>query len=246
MLLKFSLFEAVKNQSDIKLEPNSLIKNLHINTLTHSILNSQFNKNNALVQHMTVFCQIVSMSRLFETLERRVFQYPTLRNLSVSCMGLLRFSLSYICIVLMFFVRMMNGVLLSHTLVMDAGYTVVCQAFLRYWSMLIEEGVAALSPRRHALLLLRRIGLSPHPCLHHFYFAKILIISRCKYTRGWISITPYKRSAVRWQNILPISVSKRRDMDTIWQKTVICCTRANIYSYILYWGLIGQKRTVAL
>ena len=49
--------------------------------------------------------------------------------------------------------------------------------------MLIEEGVAASSSRRHALLLLRRIGLSPHPCLHHFYFAKILIISRCKYTR---------------------------------------------------------------
>ena len=51
---------------------------------------------------MTDFCQIVSMSRLFETLERRVFQYPTLRNLSekggcshwsrpqVSCMGFLR------------------------------------------------------------------------------------------------------------------------------------------------------------
>ena len=34
------------------------------------------------------------MSRLFETLERRVFQYPTLRNLTVPCMGLLRFSLS--------------------------------------------------------------------------------------------------------------------------------------------------------
>ena len=51
------------------------------------------------MQRMTDFCQIVFMSRLFETLERRVFQYPTLRNLSVSCMGLLKFSLSYICIV---------------------------------------------------------------------------------------------------------------------------------------------------
>ena len=45
------------------------------------------------MQRMTDFCQIVSMSRLFETLERRVFQYPTLRNLTVPCMGLLRFSL---------------------------------------------------------------------------------------------------------------------------------------------------------
>ena len=45
------------------------------------------------MQRMTDFCQIVFMSRLFETLERRVFQYPTLRNLSVSCMGLLKFSL---------------------------------------------------------------------------------------------------------------------------------------------------------
>ena len=43
---------------------------------------------------MTDFCQPLSMSRLFETLERRVFQYPTLRNLTVPCMGLLRFSLS--------------------------------------------------------------------------------------------------------------------------------------------------------
>ena len=53
----------------------------------------------ALMQRMTDFCQIVSMSRLFETLERRVLQYPTLRNLTVPCMGLLKFSLSYICIV---------------------------------------------------------------------------------------------------------------------------------------------------
>ena len=45
------------------------------------------------MQRMTDFCQIVFMSRLFETLDRRVFQYPTLRNLSVSCMGLLKFSL---------------------------------------------------------------------------------------------------------------------------------------------------------
>jgi hypothetical protein len=53
----------------------------------------------ALMQRMTDFCQIVSMSRLFETLEWRVFRYPTLRNLTVPCMGLLKFSLSYICIV---------------------------------------------------------------------------------------------------------------------------------------------------
>ena len=39
---------------------------------------------------MTEFYQIVSMSRPFRTLDRRVFQYPTLRNLSVSCMGFLR------------------------------------------------------------------------------------------------------------------------------------------------------------
>ena len=45
------------------------------------------------MQRMTDFCQIVPMSRLFETLEKRVFQYPTLRNLTVPCMGLLRFSL---------------------------------------------------------------------------------------------------------------------------------------------------------
>jgi hypothetical protein len=45
------------------------------------------------MQRMTDFCQIVSMSRLFETLEKRVFQYPTLRSPTVPCMGLLRFSL---------------------------------------------------------------------------------------------------------------------------------------------------------
>ena len=45
------------------------------------------------MQRMTDFCQIVSMSRLFETLEWRVFRCPTLRNLSVSYMGLLRFNL---------------------------------------------------------------------------------------------------------------------------------------------------------
>ena len=39
---------------------------------------------------MTDFCLIVSMSRLFETLEWRVFQCPTLRNLTVPCMGFLR------------------------------------------------------------------------------------------------------------------------------------------------------------
>ena len=42
---------------------------------------------------MTVFCQIVSMSRLFETLEKKVFHYPTLRNLTVPCIGLLKFSI---------------------------------------------------------------------------------------------------------------------------------------------------------
>ncbi len=42
---------------------------------------------------MTDFCQIVSMSRHFETLSSRVISDPTLRNLSVSCMGLLRFNL---------------------------------------------------------------------------------------------------------------------------------------------------------
>ena len=42
---------------------------------------------------MTDFCQTVSMLRPFETLSSRVIPDPTLRNLSVSCMGLLRFSL---------------------------------------------------------------------------------------------------------------------------------------------------------
>ena len=45
------------------------------------------------MQRMTDFCQIVSMSSLFETLEWRVFRCPTLLNLTVPCMGLLRFSL---------------------------------------------------------------------------------------------------------------------------------------------------------
>ena len=65
---------------------------------------------------MTDFGQTVSMSFIsplrctplskshwlffiFGTLSGRVIPGPTLRNLSVSCMGLLRFSLSYICIV---------------------------------------------------------------------------------------------------------------------------------------------------
>ena len=48
---------------------------------------------------MTEFYQIVSMSRPFRTPNSRVILDPTLRNLSVSCMGLLKFSLSYICIV---------------------------------------------------------------------------------------------------------------------------------------------------
>ena len=39
---------------------------------------------------MTDFCQIVSMSRPFGTLSSRVIPDPTLRNLSVSCMGFLR------------------------------------------------------------------------------------------------------------------------------------------------------------
>ena len=42
---------------------------------------------------MTDFCQPVSMSRPFRTLSGRVIPGPTLRNLSVSCMGLLKFSL---------------------------------------------------------------------------------------------------------------------------------------------------------
>ena len=54
------------------------------------------------MQRMTDFCQIVSMSRLFETLGWRVFGCPTLRNLTdkgvapirlrpqVPCMGFLR------------------------------------------------------------------------------------------------------------------------------------------------------------
>ena len=42
---------------------------------------------------MTDFCQTVSMSRPFGTLSSRVIPAPTLRNLSVSCMGLLKFSL---------------------------------------------------------------------------------------------------------------------------------------------------------
>ncbi len=42
---------------------------------------------------MTDFCQTVSMSRPFGTLSSRVILDPTLRNLSVSCMGLLKFSL---------------------------------------------------------------------------------------------------------------------------------------------------------
>ena len=42
---------------------------------------------------MTEFCQTVSMSRPFGTLSSRVIPDPTLRNLSVSCMGLLRFNL---------------------------------------------------------------------------------------------------------------------------------------------------------
>ena len=47
----------------------------------------------ALMQRMTDFCQAVSMSRPFGTLSSRVIPDPTLRNLSVSCMGLLKFSL---------------------------------------------------------------------------------------------------------------------------------------------------------
>ena len=42
---------------------------------------------------MTDFCQTVSMSRPFGTLSSRVIPDPKLRNLSVSCMGLLKFSL---------------------------------------------------------------------------------------------------------------------------------------------------------
>ena len=39
---------------------------------------------------MAEFYQIVSMSRPFKTLNSRVIPNPTLRNLSVSCMGFLR------------------------------------------------------------------------------------------------------------------------------------------------------------
>ena len=42
------------------------------------------------MQNMTVFYQPFSMSRLSETLDRRVFHDPTLRNLTVPCMGFLR------------------------------------------------------------------------------------------------------------------------------------------------------------
>ena len=45
------------------------------------------------MQRMTDFCQTVSMSRPFGTLSSKVIPDPTLRNLSVSCMGLLKFSL---------------------------------------------------------------------------------------------------------------------------------------------------------
>ena len=41
---------------------------------------------------MIDFCQTVSMSRPFGTLSSRVIPDPTLRNLSVSCVGLLKFS----------------------------------------------------------------------------------------------------------------------------------------------------------
>ena len=43
------------------------------------------------MQRMTDFCQTVSMSRPFGTLSSKVIPDPTLRNLTVSCMGLLRF-----------------------------------------------------------------------------------------------------------------------------------------------------------
>ena len=42
---------------------------------------------------MTDYCKTASLSRSSGTLERRAFQDPTLRNLTVPCMGLLRFSL---------------------------------------------------------------------------------------------------------------------------------------------------------
>ena len=45
------------------------------------------------MQRMTDFCKTVSMSRPFWTLSSRVIPDPTLRNLTVSCMGLLRFSI---------------------------------------------------------------------------------------------------------------------------------------------------------
>ena len=42
---------------------------------------------------MTDFCQPFTMLRLFKTLDRRVLHDPTLRNLTVPCMGLFRFSI---------------------------------------------------------------------------------------------------------------------------------------------------------
>ena len=78
---------------------------------------------------MTEFYQIVSMSRPFRTLDSRVIQDPILRNPSVSCMGLLRFSIfdavgnqSYTklepCCLRLIFERISWGVkdLLQHTI----------------------------------------------------------------------------------------------------------------------------------
>lgn len=45
------------------------------------------------MQRMTDFCKTVSLSRPFWTLSSKAIPDPTLRNLTVSCMGLLRFSI---------------------------------------------------------------------------------------------------------------------------------------------------------
>lgn len=45
------------------------------------------------MQRMTDFCKTVSLSRPSGTLSSKAIPNPTLRNLKVSCMGLLRFSI---------------------------------------------------------------------------------------------------------------------------------------------------------
>ena len=45
------------------------------------------------MQRMTDFCKTVSLSRPSGTPSSKAIPDPTLRNMSVSCMGLLRFSI---------------------------------------------------------------------------------------------------------------------------------------------------------